>query len=73
LASPFLKIGQPEEAIRSFDEALSIDPRDPLTWHNKGLVLVKPGRENEAMEFFSHYRESAGGRQPGNARQVAFR
>jgi len=66
-------LGQPEEAIRSFDEALAIDRRDPVTWYNKGLALTKLGREKEAIDCFSHYRELAGDRQPGMARQPTFR
>jgi len=66
-------LGQSEDAIRTFDEALAIDRRDPLTLYNKGLALAKLGREMEAMDCFSHYRDLAGDRQPGNTRQPSFR
>ena len=66
-------LGQSEEAIRAFDEALAIDPRDPITWHNKGMALAKSGREAEAMDCFSHYRDLAGDRQAVSPRQRPFR
>ena len=66
-------LGQPEEAIRSFDEALAIDPRDPLTWHNKGLALAKLGREEEAMHCFSQYRDLAGNHHPPAINPLPFR
>ncbi len=34
-------LGRFEEAVRNFDQALEIDPRDALTWHDKGLALSK--------------------------------
>jgi len=37
-----------------------------------GAGKTRQGERSHGI-FFSHYRESAGGRQPGNARQVAFR
>jgi tetratricopeptide (TPR) repeat protein len=53
-------LGHFDDAIRSFDQALDSDPRDPLGWHNKGLVLAKLGREDEAIACFEMYRELAG-------------
>jgi Flp pilus assembly protein TadD len=66
-------LGQPEEAVRAFDEALVIDPRDPGTWHNKGLALAKIGREVEAIDCFSHYRDLTGDRPSGDSRRRPFR
>ena len=32
-------LGKYDEAIKMFDKAIKIDPRDAAAWHNKGSAL----------------------------------
>jgi tetratricopeptide (TPR) repeat protein len=41
-----------EEAIRCYDQALKLDPRNTGAWNNKGLSLSKLGRHEEAILSF---------------------
>ena len=42
-------LGRREEAIRCYDQALEIDPRDAFAWNNKGVSLRSLGRYQEAI------------------------
>ena len=46
--------GQPEEAIKSFDEAIRVDPKHEVSRFNKGIVLLhdmdKPQEGIQAWE-----------------------
>lgn len=44
--------GNHEEAIRCYDKALEIDPRDVNTWSNKGIALGAMGRHEAALACF---------------------
>ena len=44
--------GKPEQALDSFDQALQINPLDPIGWNNKGVVLRELGRFQEALASF---------------------
>lgn len=46
------ELGNHEEAIRCYDKALEIDPRDVNTWSNKGIALALLGRHDEALSCF---------------------
>ena len=39
-----------DEAIKSYDTALEIDPENAETWFNKGMTLKKKGMINEATQ-----------------------
>jgi tetratricopeptide (TPR) repeat protein len=41
-------LGQYEEALASYDSALTIDPGDADAWFNKGMTLKKMGKSKEA-------------------------
>ena len=47
-----ISLGRYDEAIRLFDKALELDPRDAEVWTNKGLSLFKLGRKDEAIRCF---------------------
>ena len=42
-------LGRHEEAIRCYDKALELDPRDALAWNNKGISLGRLGRHQDAI------------------------
>jgi Flp pilus assembly protein TadD len=44
--------GRIEDAIRQYQEALAIDPRDVLTHNNLGIALRLQGRLEEAIEHY---------------------
>ena len=55
------KLGRYEEAIKSYDEALKIDPKDAQAWNNKGVALGNLGRYGEAVTCFERALEIAPG------------
>jgi tetratricopeptide (TPR) repeat protein/tRNA A-37 threonylcarbamoyl transferase component Bud32 len=42
-------LGRHEEAVRCYDKALELDPRDAEVWNNKGDCLDSLGRREEAI------------------------
>ncbi len=44
-----VSLGRDEEAIRCYNKALELDPRDAVTWHNKGIALKNLGQYEEAV------------------------
>jgi tetratricopeptide (TPR) repeat protein len=44
--------GQPEEAIKAYDHALSIDGTFVDAWNNKGIVLASMNKNDEALRCF---------------------
>ena len=40
------------KSIECYDKALEIDPTLAMTWNNKGYVLDKLGKYNEAIECY---------------------
>lgn len=42
---------QPEKAINAYTKSLGINPTYELAWYNKGLLLVKLGKRQEAEEI----------------------
>jgi hypothetical protein len=61
------------EAVRVFDKARVIEPRDSFTGHNQGLATAKSGREKETVDCFSRYRDLSDDRQTGNPSRRLFR
>jgi tetratricopeptide (TPR) repeat protein len=45
-------LGRYDEALASFDKALSLDQRDSHIWHHRGLVLLGLQRLDEALVSF---------------------
>jgi tetratricopeptide (TPR) repeat protein len=43
---------RPNEAIPLFQQALSLEPENPLLWLNLGIALQKTGEYGEALESF---------------------
>ena len=48
-----LEDGQYENALNSFEMAISLDEKDPDLWNMKGVVLRSLGRYNDAIECFN--------------------
>ena len=45
--------GQYEDALNSFQKAISLNQNDPDLWNMKGIALRSLGRYNEAIECFN--------------------
>jgi tetratricopeptide (TPR) repeat protein len=45
-------LGFKKTAIRCFDKAIELSPRDTLAWNNKGVALDDLGRHKEAIECY---------------------
>ena len=45
--------GQYEDALNSFQKAISLKQNDPDLWNMKGIALRSLGRYNEAIECFN--------------------
>jgi len=48
-----LEDGQYEDALSSFERAISLNQNDPDLWNLKGIALRSLGRYNEAVECFN--------------------
>ena len=44
---------QYEDALNSFERAISLNQNDPDLWNLKGIALRSLGRYNEAVECFN--------------------
>ena len=44
--------GNYDEAIKCFDQALVIDPKNAIAWNNKGASLSNSGKHEEAIKCF---------------------
>ena len=40
------------EAMKSYDKAIEINPRDSDAWYNKGITLAKLGKFDEAIKAY---------------------
>ncbi|NJN21665.1 MAG: tetratricopeptide repeat protein, partial [Leptolyngbya sp. RL_3_1] len=58
---------RPEEALKSYDRALQLEPNDPDTWIGKGNLLLTQNRSDEALFCFDKAIELSP--QSGNAWQ----
>ena len=45
-------LGEFDEALQAFDEAIRLDPKATVAWYNKGLTLVYLGKFNEAIQAY---------------------
>jgi len=43
------RLGRYDEALANQDQALKLQPEDPLLWTNRGIVLARSGRYEEAL------------------------
>ena len=41
-----------DEAIKAYDEAIRLDPKDAGTWGTKGAALAGQGKYEEAIKAF---------------------
>ena len=48
-----LEDGQYEDALSSFERAISLNQNDPDLWNLMGIVLRSLGRYNEAVDCFN--------------------
>ena len=48
-----LEDGQYEDALNSFERAISLNQNDPVLWILMGIVLRSLGRYDEAVECFN--------------------
>jgi tetratricopeptide (TPR) repeat protein len=46
------RLGEYDEAIKAFDEAIRLDPNYAKAWNNKGIVLKNQGKYDEAIKAF---------------------
>ena len=51
------KQGKYDEAIKAYDEAIRLDPKDADAWYNKGIDLKSLGRIEEANAAFAKAKE----------------
>ncbi|MGO8972558.1 MAG: tetratricopeptide repeat protein [Steroidobacteraceae bacterium] len=59
LGTAYSCINRPEEALHAYDHALKLDRRFTGVLHNRGTVLQRLGRYEEAAESFARLWESA--------------
>lgn len=52
LGAAEVQLGEGEAARRHLDEAITLDPRCPLPYHNIGLLLDGAGQADEARSWF---------------------
>ena len=46
-----------KDAITCYDEAIRINPKDSFAWRDKGNLLKRLGRDEEAEECFAKVKE----------------
>jgi Flp pilus assembly protein TadD len=42
-----------DEALKCFEKAIEIDPKDARAWSNKGIALDSLGKADEALKSFN--------------------
>jgi len=47
-----VKLGNYDEAIQAYDEAIKLDPEYATAWYNKGVTLSKQGYCDEAIQAY---------------------
>jgi tetratricopeptide (TPR) repeat protein len=50
-AEALWKLGQVDEAIKSYTTGINLRPDDPVPWKNRGLVYSAAGRTREIADF----------------------
>ncbi len=53
LGQAYGALGRPEEAIRSYEQAIKVDPRHPDPYYDLALTLERLGRLEEATETYA--------------------
>jgi Flp pilus assembly protein TadD len=54
---PLIILERYEEAIEALDKALELDPQFAYAWYNKGVVLEKLGKSDEAQVCYDKAKE----------------
>jgi len=44
--------GRYERALKAFDEAIELNPKEAMPWFNRGIVLGELGRNEESLRDF---------------------
>jgi tetratricopeptide (TPR) repeat protein len=47
------KLGDFDNAIKDYSEAIKLDPHNAFTFYNKGISLDRQGKYKEAIESFT--------------------
>ena len=45
-------LGKTDEAIRSYERAISLNPANPVAWNNKGYALVRLEEFESVLDYF---------------------
>jgi len=45
-------LGQYEEAVETYDEAININPNNPIIWYNRAVSLMKSGKLKASVNSF---------------------
>lgn len=48
-----MDLGRYEEAIKAYDNALRVSPKDIASWYNKGVSLEKLDKVKDAIEAYN--------------------
>jgi tetratricopeptide (TPR) repeat protein len=46
------ELGNKKEALEAYNHSLKLNPRDPVTYYNRGVVLSELGKQEEALASF---------------------
>ena len=63
-ADYYIEMEQYDDALRNLDQALAVDPEDPIIPFERATVLRRAGRYREALQAFDDFKE--GDRQFGD-------
>jgi len=62
LAVSYRELGQLDKAMQIYDEIDKLNPNQPETAFNRGVILSKKGEPEKAIEYFKKYIQLLGGR-----------
>ena len=52
LGNTYIALGEPEQALAVLNEAIALNPRDPLLYNSKGVALDETGNYSEAQQSY---------------------
>ncbi len=56
-ADYYIEMEQYDEALRHLDQALAVDPQDPIIPFERATVMRRAGRYREALQAFDNFKE----------------